>query len=192
MNRTQMESFRDKLRPFYYGLHALQFLPGATGYSLSRAEAPGRQIVIMQILDFARSFILFRVDVVNKPPVTVTHKPPFTVNNARVPIESHCRILDRETGLTHSFNLGASCKTERVNVERDIWTEPNADFMPLVSDTQFMTVKTFDHAGRRIRLFRRSSATSPSARLSISTRPSMICASRTPESTPLRWKRPTM
>ncbi len=107
----------------------------------------------MQILDFSRSFLLFRVDTIKKPPKTVTHEPPFTVNNARVPIECSCRILDRESHQTYNFVLGASCKTERVNVASGIWTEPNADFMPVAGDARFMSVKTFDYAGRRILLY---------------------------------------
>jgi hypothetical protein len=107
----------------------------------------------MKILDFSRSFILFRVDTLKKPPLTVTHMPHFTVNNARVQIECCCQILDRESRQSHSFVLGASCKTERVNVESGIWTEPNADFMPIVGDAHFLSLKTFDHAGRRIKLY---------------------------------------
>ncbi|MCC7498943.1 MAG: hypothetical protein IT160_15275 [Bryobacterales bacterium] len=106
----------------------------------------------MQIIDFSRSFLLFRIDTIKKPPKTVTHPPPLTVNNARVALECLCRILDRQSRNTYRFVLGASCKTERVNVPGGIWTEPNADFMPVAGDTQFMTVKTFDHAGRRVLL----------------------------------------
>ncbi|MCX6620444.1 MAG: hypothetical protein NTY38_05095 [Acidobacteria bacterium] len=106
----------------------------------------------MQIPDFSRSFLLFRVDTLKKPPVTVTHKPPFTANNARVRIDCTCRIVDRESRQAYSFVLGASCKTERVNVASGIWTEPNADFIPIAGDTHFLMVKTFDHTGRRILL----------------------------------------
>lgn len=35
----------------------------------------------------------------------------------------------------------ASCKTKRVNVERDIWTEPNADFIPVLFRDHFLCFK---------------------------------------------------
>ena len=58
------------------------------------------------------------------PPRTLSHRPPYPMNNSRIPIESRCPILDRETGPTQTFVLGASCKTERVGAERDLFLEP--------------------------------------------------------------------
>ena len=46
----------------------------------------------MKVCDFARSFVTFRIDLAKKQPITVSQKCPFTVNNARVPLESRCRI----------------------------------------------------------------------------------------------------
>ncbi len=109
--------------------------------------------VLMQIIDFARSFFTFRVDALKKPPRTVTHKLPTTLNNARIQVDCSCEIRDRQTGAVLEFFAGASCKTERVNVPEDIWTQPNADFVPVVSRDQFLTIKTFDHAGRRVMLY---------------------------------------
>jgi hypothetical protein len=69
------------------------------------------------------------------------------MNNSRIPIESRLRVLDQETGRTHTFVLGTSCKTERVGAERDLFLEPNADFMPVISDDAFMHLKTFARRG---------------------------------------------
>ena len=42
--------------------------------------------------------------------------------------------------------MGASCKTERVGVERDIWIHPNADFVPILSQDRYLIVKTYQVA----------------------------------------------
>lgn len=86
------------------------------------------------------------------PPATVTHPLHLTLNNARIVIDCCCSILDKAKSESHDFVLGASCKTERVRVERDIWTEPNADFVPVFSRDRFLTIKTFDSATRQIML----------------------------------------
>jgi hypothetical protein len=69
------------------------------------------------------------------------------MNNARVLLESRLRVTERASGRVHAFVLGASCKTERVGADADIWIIPNADFMPLFSDTHFMHLKTYARAG---------------------------------------------
>ena len=107
----------------------------------------------MQAIDFSRSFLTFRIDTLKKAPKTVSHKPPFTLNNARIPIDCRCEITDQETGQAQEFVLGVNCKTERVGVERDIWTEPNADFIPIMSSKQFLHLKTFDQAGKQVMLY---------------------------------------
>ena len=107
----------------------------------------------MQAIDFSRSFLTFRIDTLKKPPATVSHKPPFTLNNARIPIDCRCEITDKQTGKSQQFVLGVNCKTERVGVERDIWTEPNADFVPVFSQDQYLNIKTFDHVGKQVMLF---------------------------------------
>src|SRR5690349_18419348 len=98
----------------------------------------------MKTINFSRSFFTFRIDTLKKPPKTVSHKPPFSLNNARIPIECVCEMKDKNTGNTQTFFLGSNCKTERVGVEADIFTQPNADFVPIVSQQQFLFLKTFD------------------------------------------------
>lgn len=98
-------------------------------------------------IDFCRSFLWWRNDALEKPALTQTNKPPFTLNNARVPLDCLCRIEDKQGGEVHFFALGASCKTERVGVEQDIWMEPNADFVPIMSGLRFLALKTYHRAG---------------------------------------------
>lgn len=99
------------------------------------------------VCDFSRSFLTFRLDFERKPPFTVTHQPPYSLNNARIQLESVCWVTDKASNQRHRFLLGASCKTERVGVERDVWTEPNADFAPIFAADRFMNLKTFARAG---------------------------------------------
>ena len=110
-------------------------------------------------MDFSRSFVTFRIDENKKPPKTVSHKPPFSLNNARIQIECRCRIEEKSTGKAQWFVLGASCKTERVGVEHDIWTEPNADFAPIFSANRFMNLKTFARADVEVDLYPPGSGT---------------------------------
>jgi hypothetical protein len=100
-----------------------------------------------QVLDFARSTMTFRGDVDKVPPRTLSHRPPYPMNNARVVLDCRCRITDLATGRTLTIALGASCKTERVGADADLWLEPNGDFIPIFSDTEFMHLKTFARAG---------------------------------------------
>jgi len=107
----------------------------------------------MQIPDLQRSFLTFRIDLEKQSAITVSHKPPFTLNNARIQLESRCRIGDRETGKVTDYLLGAACKTERVGVERDIWTSPNADFNPIFSRDDFLTIKSWDRNNKGVLLY---------------------------------------
>jgi hypothetical protein len=101
----------------------------------------------MKTIDFSRSFLTFRIDTTKKPPKTASHKPPFSLNNARIQIECRCCVTEKQLGETQTFVLGASCKTERVGVDRDIWLQPNADFAPIFSADEFMHIKTYAKCG---------------------------------------------
>lgn len=107
----------------------------------------------MRTVDFSRSFLTFRINTLMKSPITTSHKPPYSLNNARIQIECRCEIREKQTGTSHEFVLGASCKTERVGVERDIFTEPNADFAPIFSRHLFMNLKTFDRADKGVMFY---------------------------------------
>ncbi len=104
----------------------------------------------MIVPDFARSFLTFRIDWNLKPSLTSSHKPPYTLNSARIQIESSCKISDRATGAEQIFLLGASCKTEYVGVDRDMWTTPNADFCIILSDESFLILKSWDRNNKRV------------------------------------------
>jgi len=53
-------------------------------------------------------------------------------------------VAEPETGAAAHYVLGASCKTEKVNVDRDVWMLPNADFCVASSDEAFMIIKRFE------------------------------------------------
>jgi hypothetical protein len=101
----------------------------------------------MTSLDFSRSFFTFRIDTLKKPPITVSHKPPFPLNNARIQVDCRLEVAEKNGPARREFLLGASCKTERVGVERDVWLAPNADFVPIVSADRFLSIKTYARIG---------------------------------------------
>jgi hypothetical protein len=113
-----------------------------------------------QVCDFSRSFYVWEVDAASKPSPTVSHKPPFTVNRVRVPLECLCTIAESD-GTLQEYVLGAACKSERVNVPRDMWTEPNADFHPVASATRYLRIKSWDRCGKGVLRFPPSLGTQP-------------------------------
>lgn len=119
----------------------------------------------MNAIDFSRTFLTFRIDSAKKPPQTVTHKLVVTLNNARIPLESVCWITDKTVHATQRFVHGASCKTERVGVSKDIWTEPNADFVPIFSEDKYLTIKTYARTGMGVPLYPPGSGVQPDRHL---------------------------
>jgi len=106
-----------------------------------------------RICDFTNSYFHFRIDLERQPAVTVSHKPPFTMNHVRIQLECRCVITDTRSGEDTQFVLGAACKTERVGVDRDVWTAPNADFNPVVSETDFLIMKCWDRCDKGVLLY---------------------------------------
>jgi len=102
----------------------------------------------MSTIDFSRSFLTFRIDTLKKPPQTVSHQPPYSLNNARIQLDCVCDITEIATKQTQRFVLGVNCKTERVGVTENIWLTPNADFVPVVSQDQFLNIKTYAWIGQ--------------------------------------------
>ncbi len=119
----------------------------------------------MQIPDLARSFLTFRIDLNKQPAITVSHKPPFSLNNARIQLESRCLIRDQQTDVTTEYVLGAACKTERVGVQQEIWTEPNADFCPILSQDYFLNLKSWDKNNKGVMLYPPSLGPQPERQL---------------------------
>ncbi len=107
----------------------------------------------MTSIAFTRSFVTFRVDTLKKQPVTVSHKPPFSLNNARIQLDCCCDISDKRNGASQRFVLGANCKTERVGVTHDIWTEPNSDYIPVFARDRFLILKAWARAGKQVMLY---------------------------------------
>jgi len=122
----------------------------------------------MQITDFQKSFILFRTDILKKPSRTTSHKPPSTLNNGRIQVECRIEVTETATGVSHEFVLGASCKTERVGVEGDIWTDPNGDFIPIFGREQFMILKAYDRAEKGIMFYPHERGPQPERQVGIS------------------------
>jgi hypothetical protein len=107
----------------------------------------------VKVHDFARSSLIFRIDTEIKPPITASHQPPFSLNNARILLESACWITDSRDGRILRIVEGASCKTERVGVPKDIWMMPNADFIPVATDERILVLKTYARQGDSIPLW---------------------------------------
>ena len=120
----------------------------------------------MEVVDFSRSFLLFRTDLQKKPSQTASHKAPFSLNNARVVLDCVCRIEDRD-GYIEEFALGASCKTEQVGAEKDIWLEPNGDFKPIYGRERFLILKAFDVAGKTVQLYPPSQGEQPERQVGV-------------------------
>ena len=119
----------------------------------------------MKTTDFQRSSLTFRIDRSRKPALTNSRQAPYTLNNARIPLDCRCAITDSDCGETHEFVLGVSCKTEVVGPECDIWTQPNADFIPIMSRTQFLAVKTYERVGMSVPLYPPSLGNQPERQL---------------------------
>ena len=97
----------------------------------------------MNTFDFSRSYLRFRIEPAVQAPITVTGTMPTLVNNVRINLECRCELVHLQTGRRHTYILGASCKTERVGVERDCWMEPNADFCVVASEEEFLVIKSW-------------------------------------------------
>lgn len=100
----------------------------------------------MNTTDFNRSYLRFRLEPAAQAPITVTGTMPTLVNNVRINLECRCELTHRPSGRRHTYILGASCKTERVGVERDCWMLPNADFCLVASEDEFLVIKSWAQA----------------------------------------------
>ena len=98
----------------------------------------------IQITDFQRSYIRWRIDTLKKPVTTVSRPLPMTLNNVRAPIEARAILRDQASGRTFDYVLSASCKTEQVWVPRDVWHQPNADMSMIAAHDECLIVKHWD------------------------------------------------
>lgn len=106
----------------------------------------------MEIYDYSRSSLTFRLDATVQKPVTVSHKPPYSLNNGRITIECCCEVTDKKSNSSTMYVLGAECKTERVGVKADIWTEPNAGFRLVIGGDEMLIIKNWAHRGIKVML----------------------------------------
>jgi hypothetical protein len=104
----------------------------------------------MQTIDFSRSFLTFRMDLLAQPLITLSNQPPTTLNNARIQLECRTRLTELSSGTHTDYVLGASCKTELVGAERDLWVQPNADFCPAASLDEFLIFKSWQKIGMNV------------------------------------------
>lgn len=105
------------------------------------AEGQGKSMT--EVCDFANSYFHFEIDIRKQPSITMTQAQPLTQNQVRIPIEARC-VITETSGAKVQYLLTASCKTELVNVPRDMWTQPNADFCIVVCDDDFLILKRWD------------------------------------------------
>ncbi|MBM3932699.1 MAG: hypothetical protein FJ319_00050 [SAR202 cluster bacterium] len=107
----------------------------------------------VKLLDYERSFIVFESHFVKFPPKTVSDLRQQAHNRARIKIDSLCRITDAK-GVTREYYLGESCKTERVGVGKDVglFTQPNADFRPVMSTEDSIFIKSWDKNDKGVML----------------------------------------
>ncbi len=102
------------------------------------------------VCDFARSAIRWRNDTTKMKPLTMSRPAATTLNNVRMPLE--CLATVSRGGQRFEFGLGASCKTENVFVERDVWMEPNADMCAVSGANQFLIIKRWDRTDKGVML----------------------------------------
>ena len=107
----------------------------------------------MKILDFYRSFVVFELDFEKHPPKTVSDMRQNLHNRARIRIECRCQITDPSGDSTEYF-LGEGTKSERVGASRDltIFTQPNAEFRPIMSDQDTILLKSWDKNDKGVML----------------------------------------
>lgn len=102
------------------------------------------------VCHFSRSFIRWRIDTTKRQPLTVSRPPPTTLNDVRMPLE--CLATVTLNGREEVFGLGASCKTEQVFVEHDVWHHPNADMLAISGAGQFLIMSRWDRVDKGIML----------------------------------------
>lgn len=118
----------------------------------------------MEVCDFSRSFIRWRIDTQKKPPATVSQKLPMTLNNVRGPVECRLEITDPQS-TKEEFILMASCKSEQVWVPGNIWHQPNADMCAIASKSHFLVVKQWDKCNKGVMRYPESLGPQPHRQL---------------------------
>ena len=107
----------------------------------------------MKILDFHRSYVVFEMDLEGFPPRTVSDLRQNTHNRTRIRIDCRCQVTE-PSGKAVDYYLGECTKTERVGVGRDlgIFTQPNGDFRPIMSEEHSLLIKSWDKNNKGVML----------------------------------------
>lgn len=117
---------------------------------MSETESSAAQKV--PVIDFYRSFVTFRMDLLKTVPRTVSQKPPFTLNNSRFLLECRCRMKTAHSAEPVDYVLSRSCKAEQVHVKENIWHDPAADMCLVASAEHFLVLKSWDRNNRGVML----------------------------------------
>ncbi len=102
------------------------------------------------VTDFERSCVRWRIDTTKKAVLTVSRPLPMTLNNVRASLDARAVLTDPATGLEREYVLTASCQTEQVWVERDVWHNPPADMCMIAACDEFLIVKRWDKAEKGV------------------------------------------
>ncbi len=86
----------------------------------------------MEVCDYSRSFLTF-----------VTEERG---NNARIQLDARCELFPEDSDKPVEFVLGASCKSEDTYAPENLFLEPNYDFCPIFSDTEYAIIRTYASA----------------------------------------------
>ena len=106
----------------------------------------------MLTYDFGRSFFTFGIDLEAKPPKTISAKPRYPSNFPRVVVESTLRLTDK-SGKSTDYILSASCKSENVAEPKGLWMKPNADCCFVVSEEEYMVIKSWHKNNPGVKLW---------------------------------------
>ena len=82
----------------------------------------------MNVLDYGKSFVTFVTE--------------GRGNNARLQIESVCRLTDMTSENTTDYYFFASCKSEDTFANRDLFYADNYDFCGVFSDREYILFRT--------------------------------------------------
>lgn len=81
--------------------------------------------------DFSRSYLRWSIN------------DPREANTVRITFDARTEIIDERTGEREEFFLIRPCKSETMYVKRNMWQEPNYDFMGIWSKRQFRIFRTW-------------------------------------------------
>jgi hypothetical protein len=149
------------------GLAALSALVPAS-LPAEGAEQPGQRPTApagVNVTDFERSCLRFRIDTTKKTPKTVSRPLPMTLNNVRFQLDARAVITHQASGHVRDYVLTASCKSEQVWVKREIWHQPNADMLMLAGRDEFLVYKRWDKADKGVLLYPPSLGVQPERQL---------------------------